>query len=100
MNQRFITFFPFLLLVSCTLYRSPERKEFESEAPQFRAQNLKQMNCSNSTIRSQASASRLVTIYKVIQSPENYFLWEHIIDQQSYFESDNLTGVYCEFKNN
>lgn len=88
-----------LFLASCTIYRSPERKEFESAAPQFHAQNLKQVGCSNSTQRSKATASRLITIFKTGSPAESHFLWEYIIDDQSYFESDNLHGLYCEFEN-
>ena len=89
--------FIFSILQSCTIYRSPDRKDFESAAPQFRAQNLKSLGCSNSSLRSKASASRLITIYKNIPKSENNFLWEYIIDQHSYFESDNLNGTYCTY---
>lgn len=87
----------FPCLQSCTIYRSPDRKDFESASPQFRAQNLKALGCSNSSLRNKASASRLVTIYKTQPKSENNFLWEYIIDQHSYFEADNLNGTYCTF---
>ena len=99
MNRRLLTITFYLLCTGCTIYRSPERKEFESAAPQFRAQNLKEIGCSSSTQRNKASASRLITIYKSGSPSESHFLWEYIIDDQSYFESDNLHGQYCEFEN-
>ena len=89
--------FIFASFQSCTVYRSPDRKDFESAAPQFRVQNLKPLECSNSSLRSKASASRLVTIFKKLPQLENNFLWEYIIDQNSYFEADNLNGTYCTF---
>ncbi len=89
--------FIFSTFQSCTIYRSPERKDFESAAPQFRAQNLKPLGCSNSSLRNKASASRLVTVYKKLPKLENNFLWEYIIDQHTYFEADNLNGTYCTF---
>ena len=99
MKSSLLTLLFLFVSTGCTIYRSPERKEFESAAPQFRAQNLKQVGCSNSTQRNKASSSRLITIYKSGSPSESHFLWEYIIDDQSYFESDNLHGLYCEFEN-
>ena len=88
----------FLGLSNCTVYRSPERKQFESDAPGFMVQNLKAMGCSNSSIRSKANSSKLITIYQAANK-ENQFLWEYLINSSSYFESDNFSGVYCDFEN-
>ncbi len=98
MKERLLLFFTIAFLSSCSVYRSPERKEFESDSPQFRAQNLSKVSCSNSSARSKASASRLITVYKSSPTSDNQFLWEYIIDQNSVFESDNLGGVYCAFQ--
>ncbi|OFZ29805.1 MAG: hypothetical protein A2622_11365 [Bdellovibrionales bacterium RIFCSPHIGHO2_01_FULL_40_29] len=87
-----------LLLSNCTIYRSPERKEFESESPGFTVQNLKQLGCANSSMRSKSQSSRLITIYQSANS-ESHFLWEYRVGDESYFESDNLNGVYCAFEN-
>ncbi len=100
-------------LVSCTIYRSPQRKEFESESSQFRVQNLKLADCSYQSVRTKASSKRLVTvlqnthssaynIYAAIthgEKEESEFLWEYIVDENSVFESDNLKGVYCVYEN-
>ncbi len=88
----------FLGLTNCTVYRSPERKQFESDTPGFLAQNLKPLGCSNSTVRAQAQSSKLILVYQSANS-ENQFLWEYLISNKSYFESDNLSGVYCAFEN-
>ena len=98
MLQKFSTLIICLLLAGCSVYRSPERKEFESEASQFRVQNLKQVRCSGRSLRSKSMASRLITVYQTPSSPENRFLWEYIIAEHSYFESDNLGGQYCVFE--
>lgn len=99
---------------SCTIYRSPQRKEFESESSQFRVQNLKLAQCSHQSVRTKASSKRLVTILQNTSSSayndsgnatytekeESEFLWEYIINENSIFESDNLKGVYCVYENN
>lgn len=82
-----------IIISSCSIYRSPDRKEFESESPQFKAQNLKLKSCSNQSLRPQATQSRLITFL------EETSLWEHIITEQSYFESANLkNGEYCIYE--
>jgi len=97
----------------CTIYRSPQRKEFESESSQFRVQNLKLAECSHQSVRTKASSKRLVTVLQNIHSSayndsgatayndreESEFLWEYIINENSVFESDNLKGVYCVYEN-
>ncbi len=87
----------FFTITSCTIYRSPERKEFESEAPGFLVKNLKLVGCSYTSLKEKANSSKLLTVIQAANS-ENQFLWEYIISSESYFESDNLNGVYCEFE--
>ena len=88
----------FFLFSNCTIYRSPERKDFESDAPGFVAKNLKQLGCSNTSMQKKASSTKLITIFQGPKS-DSHFLWEYLIDGESYFESDNLKGVYCAFEN-
>lgn len=90
--------------VSCTIYRSPQRKEFESESSQFRVQNLKLADCTHQSVRTKATSKRLVTVlqsshYSANNSSESEFLWEYVISDSSVFESDNLKGVYCVYQN-
>lgn len=91
---------------ACTIYRSPQRKEFESESSQFRVQNLKMAECAHQSVRTKASSKRLVTVLQNTHSSaynettESEFLWEYIINENSVFESDNLKGVYCVYENN
>ncbi len=84
----------FILLVlslqSCQVYKSPERKEFESESPQFRVQNLqKTTSCSTTSKASIAQDS------KVVYESESERVTEFIIFNESIFESENLQGEYC-----
>jgi hypothetical protein len=90
----------------CTIYRSPQRKEFESESSQFRVQNLKLVECGPQSVRAKASSKRLVTVlqnstYSAYNSEAgSEFLWEYVVNDDSVFESDNLKGVYCVYENN
>lgn len=92
--------------VACTIYRSPQRKEFESESSQFRVQNLTLAGCGHQSVRTKASSKRLVTVLQSAHSSayndsgESEFLWEYMINESSVFESDNLKGVYCVYQNN
>ncbi len=88
----------FLLFSNCTIYRSPERKDFESDAPGFAVQNLKQLGCRNASVQSKANSKKLITVIQGAKS-DSHFLWEYLIEGESYFESDNLKGVYCAFEN-
>lgn len=91
MNRRHVlASFLFLFVSSCVLYKSPERKDFESEYPTFQISQLQKQSCSNESVIVQASHSRLVYL-----KPEDISLWEHIIDSKSYFESNNFKGEFC-----
>lgn len=91
--------FLFVFLAGCTIYQSPDRKAFESESPSFRIESLSQLHCSQTSIKPQATASRLVTVNNDDHN-ESIFLWEYIINNQSYFESDNLKGNFCVYQKN
>lgn len=81
-----------LLFQSCQVYQSPERKEFESESPQFRVQNLQKMSCSRISLNTQANK---ITGQKIVAENETERVWEYIIKNESVFESENLQGEYC-----
>ena len=87
------------ILSSCTVYRSPDRKDFESGAASFKVQNLQASECSHTSIKTQATASKLVNIIKADSENESAFLWEHLVNDQSIFESDNLKGNFCIYEN-
>lgn len=81
--------FLFLVTSSCSIYRSADRNNFESEAPALKIKSLRKTSCSNETVAHEASYSRLVTVV------EDEFVWQHDLGQTTYFESTNLKGTYC-----
>lgn len=83
-----------LILSGCTIYQSPDRRAFESDSPTFKVQSLQKMSCSQQSVQSQASQSRMLTINDEIS------LWEHIVNNKSIFESKALNQKeYCLYAN-
>jgi hypothetical protein len=91
-----------LSLSSCTIYRSPERKDFESEYPDFKVQNLYVKSCSNQSVIQNALATKLINI-----KMDEISLWEHLIEFkhpgntstiESVFESNNFKGEFCIYE--
>lgn len=83
----------FLVLSGCTVYRSPERKDFESEYTGFKVKNLQVQSCSSESVIQKSSASKLVYM-----EPEKYSIWEHHVNHVSVFESNNFKGEYCIYE--
>lgn len=82
-----------LVFSGCTVYRSPERKDFESEYTGFKVKNLQIKSCSPESLIRLATASKLVYM-----EPEKYSIWEHQVNQVSIFESNNFKGEYCIYE--
>ena len=80
-------------IMGCTVYRSPERKDFEAEYADFKVKNLKIKSCSSRSVIQQATASKLIYM-----EPENYSIWEHQVNSASLFESNNFKGEYCIYE--
>lgn len=80
------------ILTSCVIYKSPERKDFESEYATFNVNNLSLLSCSGESVIANATASRLVYIH-----PNKNSIWEHIVNSQSIFESNNFQGEFCVY---
>ena len=78
-----------IVLNSCTIYRSPDRKDFESLAASFEVASLKTLSCSENSVKSLAQASRLISVENSDLS-KSVFLWEHNINDQPVFESDDF----------
>lgn len=90
----------FSTLSACNLYRSEDRKDFESNSASFHVKNLKISGCSLNSVRSYATASKLITVSSGgYDRQDSVFLWEHQINNQSVFETDNLKGTYCLYDN-
>jgi hypothetical protein len=94
----FIYVFTAILFSGCTVYRSSDRKRFESENSTAHINNLVTESCSNTSIRNWAQASKLIKIYTSSHDGGSVFLWEHVVDDISYLETDNLKGVYCLYE--
>ncbi len=84
-------------LSSCTVYRSPERHDFENEYPQYKSENittqLRLISCSKESVASYASSSRIV-----YAEPAQFVLSEHIINHSLVLESYNLKGDFCIYE--
>ncbi len=89
---------------ACTLYTSSDRKKFETDTAALnltqKINNLVQTKCSPTSIASQAQASKLVNILNTDDQSQggSVFLWEHIVNNTSVFETANLEGVYCLYE--
>jgi len=98
-TARFFSFvFAAFLITGCTVYKSSDRKRFETDTSSAHINNLVTESCSSTSIRDYAQASKLVKIYTSSHDGGSVFLWEHIVDNISYLETDNLKGVYCLYE--
>lgn len=82
-----------LTQTACTIYQSPERKSFESESPTFKIQSLQKISCSSDSVQALASQSRLISVNNESS------LWEHIVENKSIYESNELNKEYCIYEN-
>lgn len=87
------------ILYSCSIYKSADRKDFESDYSAFNITNLKISHCSQISIKANAQYSKLVTVQSDDSTHETFILWEHKINNASVFETDNLNGTYCLYEN-
>ena len=86
-------FIPFILLVSsCTVYRSAERDQFETDSPQFKVQNLVLVSCSLVSVQNYASQAKLIS------TDGDRFIWEYIIESESIYESQTSNSEYCLYE--
>ncbi len=81
-----------LLLSSCTIYRSAERVQFESDSPQFKIQSLVLTSCSTESVQSYASQAKLIA------TEGDRFIWEYIIESKSIYESQTSNSEYCIYE--
>lgn len=92
-------FFLIISLLSCTIYKSPDRKAFESDAVSFKVQDLQAVKCSTVSVQKVAHAAKLASIFNTHATGESVFIWEYNVDGQTVFESNNLKGIYCLYEN-
>src|SRR5689334_18066661 len=87
-----------LSVFGCTVYKSSDRKKFETDTGAIRVDSLVTEYCSSTSLRNYAEASKLVKILTSSHDGGSIFLWEYIVDNTSYLETDNLKGVYCLYE--
>lgn len=91
-KRLFIFFFLIVLsnaFSSCSIYKSADRHDFESESASLKIKSLRKTTCSNESVASEATLSRLITVVN------DEFLWQHDVRDMTYFESTNLKGTFC-----
>lgn len=89
-KQLFLSFT--LLFSSCSVYRSAERVQFESDSPQFKIQNLVLVSCSTESVQNYASQAKLVS------TDGDRFIWEYIVESISIYESQTSNSEYCLYE--
>ncbi len=87
-----------LLFTGCTVYKSSDRKRFETDTAAVQINNFINEICSDVSLRDEAQASKLVKIFNSSHDGASVFLWEHIVNDKSYLETDNLKGVFCLYE--
>jgi hypothetical protein len=88
----------FLALCGCTIYKSSDRKKFETDTATVNVNHLSLINCASHSIQNEAQASKLVSIINSSHDGDSVYLWEHVINDASFLETDNLKGVYCLYE--
>lgn len=84
-----------LLLVGCSIYKSPDRKDLEATVT-----GLSALHCSDQSLRPYSSESKIIYTTNSASNGTLEFLWEYRIDNQTVIESDNLEGVFCLYEIN
>lgn len=79
------------ILAGCSVYKSPDRKDFDSLVVAQNFANLKVTGCSSESIRKFATEATLI-------APDSS-LWQYKINDEYFIESDNLEGAYCLYEN-
>lgn len=86
------------IFAGCTVYKSSDRKKFETDTAAVQINSFINETCSGVSLRDEAQASKLVKIFNSSHDGGSVFLWEHIVNDKSYLETDNLKGVYCIYE--
>lgn len=85
-----VTVFPLLIfLVSCQIYQSPDRRDFENDRPQFQIQNYRPQSCGPESVRQFSEQNQIV--YK----DESIQVTEFKVGSQIVFEAETQQGDFC-----
>ena len=92
-QSRFRLFFILSVTIfsGCSVYKSPDRKEFDSLVVTQNFANLKVTACSSDSVRQFATEATPL-------APDNS-VWQYKINDEYIIESDNLEGAYCLYEN-
>lgn len=90
----------FLLLTSCDIYKSSDRKKFEENkyAVASKLQKISFTSCSNKSLSVVATTSVDLGSYSQTEDSEFYILRQHLIHNQWIYETDNTNGVFCVYE--
>lgn len=87
------------LFCSCSLYRSPGRKDFESVfasgAMSTSLKNLKLLKCSAQSLRPSSAKLNSSTS---LENGSVAYLWQFSIESKLYYELDNNAGTCCLYE--
>ena len=90
-KRLFLFLISMVAVSSCSIYKSADRNNFESEAPTFKIKSLSKTECYDTSIADKAQHSRLITVI------DDEFIWQHDVNEITYFESTDLKGHYCMY---
>lgn len=79
------------ILFGCSVYKSPDRKDFDSLLVAQNLANLKVLSCSSASLRDFATEAVLLSA--------NNSLWQYKINDEYIIESDTSEGAYCLYEN-
>lgn len=85
----------FTIICGCSIYKSPDRKDFDSLVVAQSLANLKITGCSTQSIREFATEAKLISHDNL----PNISLWQYKINEEYIIESDNSEGAYCLYEN-
>ena len=95
----FTVFFS-LLLNSCSIYTSSDRKKFETETAQVLAyEHVPNSACSDKSLSPISSATKELYTTESSQDGSPLLVRQLVINNQFIYETDNLKGVYCVYQN-
>ena len=82
------------ILSGCSVYKSPDRKDFDSLVVAQNFAKLKVVSCSSESIKEFATEASLLSA----ETSLNNSLWQYRINDDYFIESDTLEGAYCLYE--
>ena len=93
-------FFISLILSSCSIYTSSDRKKYETETSQAAVYNLSTAaSCSDKSLKSISTLTKELYTTESSQDGSPLLVRYLVVNDQVVYETDNLKGVYCVYQN-